>query len=83
MTHAMTVRLDADTLQQLQELAEGAPSRTAAVIAAIREAYARLQEDKLAAAYARAVAESPSYPYESEEERTAARARRDRRQGAA
>lgn len=80
MTHAMTVRLDSDTEQQLAELAEQQPSRSAAVTDAIRQAWQRLQEERLDAAYATAVAENPHYPYESVEERAAMRARRNRRQ---
>lgn len=80
MTHAMTVRLDPDTEQQLAELAELQPSRSAAVTDAIRQAWQRLQEDRLDAAYATAVAENPHYPYESAAEREAMRARRNRRQ---
>ena len=80
MTHAMTVRLDDQTFQQLKDLEEASPSRSAAVVAAIHEAWDRLQEEKLETAYATAVAESPSYPYENEEERAALRARRNARQ---
>lgn len=76
----MTVRLDPDTEQQLAELAELQPSRSAAVTDAIRQAWQRLQEDRLDAAYATAVAENPHYPYESAGEREAMRARRNRRQ---
>jgi predicted transcriptional regulator len=80
MTHAMTVRLDSDTEQQLADLAEYQPSRSAAVTAAIRQAWQRLQEDRLDAAYVTAVAENAHYPYESAAEREAMRARRARRQ---
>lgn len=80
MTHAMTVRLDPDTEQQLAELAERQPSRSAAVTDAIRQAWQRLQEDRLDAAYATVVAENPYYPYESAQEREAMRTRRNRRQ---
>lgn len=80
MTHAMTVRLDSETEHQLAELAEQQPSRSAAVSDAIRQAWQRLQDDRLDAAYAAAVAENPQYPYDSAEERAALRARRDRRQ---
>lgn len=81
MTHAMTVRLDPDTEQQLADLAAHAASRSAAVTAAIRQAWQRLQADQLDTAYAAAVAENPHYPYESAEQRDALRARRNRRQG--
>lgn len=80
MTHAMTVRLDVHTEQQLAELAEQQPSRSAAVTEAIRQAWQRLQEERLDAAYATAVAENPHYPYEAEEEREAMHARRNHRQ---
>lgn len=80
MSHAMTVRLDDETAQQLAELAEGQPSRAAAVVAAIREAWQRFQEQKLEQAYAAAVAENPNYPYESAEERAAIRSRRQARE---
>lgn len=80
MTHAMTVRLDNETFHRLRDLEDAAPSRSAAVVAAIREAWNRLQEERLQDAYAAAVAESPSYPYENDEERAALRARRNARQ---
>lgn len=83
MTHAMTVRLDTETERQLAELAEGMQSRSAAVTAAIRQAWTRLQEDKLDAAYAAAVSDNPNYPYESAEERAAMRARRNTRESRA
>lgn len=76
----MTVRLDTDTAQQLAELAEQQPSRSAAVTEAIRQAWQRLQAEQLDAAYAAAVADNPHYPYESTEERQAMRARRNQRQ---
>jgi hypothetical protein len=50
------------------------------VVSAIREAWARLQEDKLQAAYEAAVAETATYPYENDDERAALRARRNARQ---
>ncbi|GAB2730583.1 type II toxin-antitoxin system antitoxin MazE4 [Nocardia thraciensis] len=76
----MTVRLDEETYQRLRDLAASAPSQSAAVVAAIREAWEHLQEEKLLAAYQAVVAESPAYPYENEDERTALRARRNARQ---
>ncbi|MBO0855099.1 MAG: antitoxin [Nocardia sp.] len=82
MTHAMTVRLDDETFQRLKELEVDAASRSAAVVTAIREAWDRLQEEKLQAAYEAAVADSPTYPYENDDERTALRARRNARQRA-
>ncbi|MQY17800.1 antitoxin [Nocardia macrotermitis] len=83
MTHAMTVRLDEETFQQLTDLEAASPSRSAAVVAAIHEAWNRLQEEKLQAAYTAVVAESPSYPFENDEERSALRARRNARQATA
>jgi predicted transcriptional regulator len=80
MTSAMTVRLDEETSRELTELAERHPSRSAAVQAAIHQAWRRLQEDKLQAGYAAAVADNPYYPYESAEEAAVLRARRRARQ---
>lgn len=76
MTSAMTVRLDEETARQLSELAEHYRSRSAAVQAAIHRAWQRLQDEKLEAGYAAAVAENPHYPYESAEEALALRSRR-------
>ncbi|MBF6189483.1 MULTISPECIES: ribbon-helix-helix protein, CopG family [Nocardia] len=77
----MTVRLDDETFRRLQELEQaGAPSRSAAVVAAIHEAWNRLQDEQLARAYEAAVAQSPTYPYEDEDERAVLRARRNKRQ---
>lgn len=76
----MTVRLDDDTARQLAELAERYRSRSAAVQDAIHRAWRQLQEEKLDAGYAAAVAENPHYPYESAEEAAALRARRRARQ---
>lgn len=82
MTHAMTVRLDDETFERLEELEKSAASRSAAVVEAIRTAWERLQEEKLLRAYQAAVAESPSYPYENEQERATLRERRNARQQA-
>jgi metal-responsive CopG/Arc/MetJ family transcriptional regulator len=76
----MTVRLDEDTARELAELAQGYRSRSAAVQAAIHQAWERLQAEKLDLAYAQAVAVSPNYPYESDLERTMLRARRKARE---
>lgn len=81
MTNAMTVRLDERTAHELAELAEHYRSRSAAVQGAIHRAWRQLQEEKLDAGYAAAIAENPRYPYESAEESTALRARRRTRQG--
>jgi predicted transcriptional regulator len=80
MTTAMTVRLDEDTARQLTELAEHYRSRSAAVQDAIHRAWQQLQDEKLDAGYAAAVADNPHYPYESAEEAAALRARRRARQ---
>ena len=80
MTSAMTVRLDEETARQLGELAEKHPSRSAAVQDAIHRAWRQLQEEKLEAGYAAAVADNPHYPYESAEEAATLRARRWARQ---
>ncbi len=80
MTNAMTVRLDDETARQLAELAERYRSRSAAVQDAIHRAWQQLQDDKLEAGYAAAVADNPHYPYESAEEAAALRARRRARQ---
>jgi predicted transcriptional regulator len=80
MTNAMTVRLDDETARQLAELAERYRSRSAAVQDAIHRAWQQLQDDKLDAGYAAAVAGNPHYPYESAEEAAALRARRRARQ---
>lgn len=80
MTSAMTVRLDEDTARELSELAERHRSRSAAVQDAIHRAWQQLQDEKLEAGYAAAVAENPHYPYESVEEAAVLRARRLRRQ---
>jgi predicted transcriptional regulator len=80
MTNAMTVRLDDETSRELTELAELHPSRSAAVLAAIHQAWQRLQDERLQAGYAAAVAENPHYPYESAEEAAVLRARRRARQ---
>lgn len=83
MTHAMTVRLDDETFRRLTDLEATSPSRSAAVVAAIREAWDRLQEERLQEAYTAAVAASPSYPFENDEERSTLRARRNARQATA
>jgi predicted transcriptional regulator len=80
MTSAMTVRLDEETARQLAELAKRYRSRSAAVQDAIHRAWRQLQDEKLDAGYAAAVADNPHYPYESAEEAAALRARRRARQ---
>jgi len=76
----MTVRLDEDTARELAELAQRHRSRSAAVQDAIHRAWQRLQEEKLEAGYAAAIAENPHYPYESAEEAATLRSRRRIRQ---
>ncbi len=73
---AMTVRLGEDTTRELDELAQRYRSRSAAVQAAIHQAWTQLQDEKLAAGYAAAAAANPDYPYESAEEAAALRSRR-------
>jgi predicted transcriptional regulator len=80
MSTAMTVRLDEDTARELGELAVHHRSRSAAVQDAIHRAWRQLQEERLEAGYAAAVAENPHYPYESAEEAAALPARRRARQ---
>jgi len=63
----------------LDDLSAGQRSRSAAVQDAIRQAWERLQEEKLTAAYAGVLADNPDYPYESAEEAAALHARRLRR----
>lgn len=76
MTSAMTVRLNEDTVRKLAELAKRHRSRSAAVQAAIHQAWEQLQAERLDAGYAAAVADNPHYPYESAEERAVLRSRR-------
>jgi len=76
----MTLRLDDETARQLAELAEHYRSRSAAVQDAIRRAWQQLQDEKLDAGYAAAVADNPHYPYESADEARVLRARRRARQ---
>jgi len=80
MASAMTLRLDDETARQLAELAEHYRSRSAAVQDAIRRAWQQLQDEKLDAGYAAAVADNPHYPYESADEARVLRARRRARQ---
>jgi predicted transcriptional regulator len=75
MTSAITVRLDAETRRELAELAERHRSRSAAVQAAIHQAWKHLQEEKLEVGYAEVVVGNSHYPYESPEEAAVLRAR--------
>lgn len=76
----VSVRLDDATTEKLRELSSEAASQTAAISLAITQAWERLQDRKLVAAYEAAYAEEPAYPAESAQERTALRARRNARQ---
>ncbi|MGH3561248.1 MAG: antitoxin [Mycobacterium sp.] len=79
--HSMTLRLDASTHDRLRQITEGRfRSNNAAIIEAINKLWQTLQDQELEAAYAAAVSDNPSYPYESAEERTASRSRRNARQ---
>jgi predicted transcriptional regulator len=77
------LRLDEQTHKRLQEIVGRYRSNNAAIIDAINRLWEAVQEEELDAGYAAAVQENPAYPYESEDERSAARARRDARQKAA
>jgi predicted transcriptional regulator len=76
MTTAMTVRLAEQTARELDELAQQYRSRSAAVQDAIHQAWAQLQDEKLAAGYRAVAAENPRYPYDSAEEAAVLRTRR-------
>ncbi|MBS4730713.1 antitoxin [Mycobacterium sp. SM1] len=77
----MTVRLDEQTRQRLQDIVAGRyRSANAAIVDAINKRWQELQDEQLDAAYAAAVDNNPAYPYESEAERSAARLRRNARQ---
>jgi predicted transcriptional regulator len=49
MVYAMTLRLDDESARQLAELAEGRPSRSAAIVEAIHMAYRSHREQQLRA----------------------------------
>jgi predicted transcriptional regulator len=77
----MTVRLDPSTHDRLRQIVEGRfRSNNAAIIEAINKLWEALQDEELDAAYAAAAIENPAYPYESAEERTVSRSRRNARQ---
>ncbi|ULE31061.1 antitoxin [Mycobacterium sp. IDR2000157661] len=80
--YSTRLRLDASTHQRLQDIVGKGHYRSsnAAIVDAINRLWDHVCEQELDAAYAAAVAENPSYPYESVAERAAARARRNRRQ---
>jgi predicted transcriptional regulator len=72
----MTVRLRDETAHELDELAQRYRSRSAAVQDAIHQAWVQLQQEKLEAGYAAAVAENRHHPYESAKEAAVLQARR-------
>jgi len=83
MTHAMSVRLDDETAQQLADLASaGHTSKAAALQDAVHVAWRELQYKRLEEGYAAIAAENPHYPFESAEDaaiRKRRRADRERR----
>ena len=78
------LRLDSRTRERLQSVVALGRyrSQNAAIIAAINRLCDELQTEQLEAGYAAAVAENPSYPYESADERQIMRHRRDQRHAA-
>jgi predicted transcriptional regulator len=77
----MTLRLDDDTRERLQHVVQGRyRSNNAAIVDAINRLWDAVRAEELDAGYAAAVADNPAYPYESEDERQAARTRRNARQ---
>ncbi|ORX13079.1 antitoxin [Mycobacterium xenopi] len=79
--HSMTLRLDDQTRQRLQDIVkDGYRSANAAIVDAINKRWEALHQEQLDAAYAAAVQDNPNYPYDSETERRTARARRNTRQ---
>jgi Arc/MetJ-type ribon-helix-helix transcriptional regulator len=83
--YSTRLRLDQPTRQRLEEVVAAGHYRSnnAAVVDAINRLWEQLRQEDLDTAYAAAVADNPSYPYESEAERAAARTRRNARQQAA
>jgi len=79
--YSISVRLDETTRERLREIVEGRRYRSAnaAIVDAINQIWETLQHDELEAAYAAAAAENPAYPYESQNERSVARSRRQAR----
>jgi hypothetical protein len=79
--YSTRLRLDPQTRERLREIVEGRyRSNNAAIVDAINRLWETLHEQDLDARYAAAVADNPAYPYESEDERAAARTRRNARQ---
>lgn len=81
--YSTRLRLDEQTHKRLQEIVHGRyRSNNAAIVDAINRLWEALRQQELDAGYAAAVKDNPAYPYESEDERAAARARRNARQKA-
>jgi Arc/MetJ-type ribon-helix-helix transcriptional regulator len=81
--YSTRLRLDERTHERLREVVAGRyRSNNAAIVDAINRLWQSLREEELDAGYAAAVKDNPAYPYESEDERAAARARRIARQKA-
>lgn len=81
MAYSMTLRLDPSTHDRLRRIVEGRfRSNNAAIVAAINKLWETLEDEELDAAYAAAVADNPAYPYESADERTVSKKRRNARQ---
>jgi len=80
--YSTRLRLDEPTRQRLQDVIAAGHYRSgnAAIIDAINRLWELLRDEALDAAYAAAVEDNPSYPYESDAERVAARSRRNARQ---
>lgn len=82
--YSTRLRLDEPTRQRLEEVVASGQYRSnnAAIVDAINRLWDQVHDEILDAAYAAAVEDNPTYPYESEAERAAARRRRNARQRA-
>jgi hypothetical protein len=81
--YSTRLRLDVRTHERLREIVDGHyRSQNAAIVDAINRLWQSLREEQLDTDYAAAVQDNPAYPYESADERAAARARRNARQNA-
>jgi predicted transcriptional regulator len=79
--YALTLRLDDQTRERLEEIVSGRyRGKNAAIVDAINRLWDAVRAEELDASYAAAVADNPAYPYESQDDRQAARARRNARQ---
>jgi Arc/MetJ-type ribon-helix-helix transcriptional regulator len=79
--YSTRLRLDAHTHERLREVVQGRyRSNNAAIVDAINRLWRAVRDEELDTGYAAAVRDNPAYPYESETERSTARARRDARQ---